>query len=167
MTDILHKLPEAFIITSDKKPKEGEDFLDEELRIGGRGYKTTDSMFKHCQKIIAQKDQIDFSALKEEEQKEIGWFDVEKLAESKRKTKYIDGSISNWTKNDWQSCYKEGFIEAFQKAQELLSDRRFSLEDMKLCYMQGWNRGRANESTEMNSYIQSISKKSWILVIFF
>jgi len=35
---------------------------------------------------------------------------IEDRAEIKRQTKYIDGSINAHTKNDWQSCYKEGFI---------------------------------------------------------
>jgi len=35
---------------------------------------------------------------------------IEEAAENSRKTKYIDGSITSYTRNDWQACYKEGFI---------------------------------------------------------
>ncbi len=42
-------------------------------------------------------------------------------------------------------------------------EKKYIEEDMKLCYMQGWNRGKENKSTEMNNYIQFISqsKTSW------
>mgnify|MGYP001278438971 CR=1 FL=1 len=49
-----------------------------------------------------------------------------------------------------------GFIEGFKAHKELSKDKLFTVNDMKLCYMEGWNRGRANTSTEMNNYIQSL-----------
>lgn len=36
--------------------------------------------------------------------------ELELEAEKLRQNQYIDGSITTWTKNDWQSCWKEGFI---------------------------------------------------------
>ena len=53
--------------------------------------------------------------------------EVERLAEKLRQTKYVDGSITTWTKNDWQSCWKEGFTEGYKKCQET---HHFSEEDM-------------------------------------
>ncbi len=49
---------------------------------------------------------------------------LEKIAELKRQEKYIDGSISTWTKNDWQACYKEGFIEGAEyQATQMYSEK--------------------------------------------
>jgi hypothetical protein len=65
-------------------------------------------------KVIAQQDQIDFSALTEEEQKEIGWFDVESILDEEYHNVdlcYLDFKI-----------YEQGYRNAFQKAQELLYD---------------------------------------------
>ena len=79
--------------------------------------------------------QIDFSVLKEEEQKEIGWFDVESEAERDwvykeygfevgyNPKRCVDGAIQ---KPKFINGYKKGF----QKAQELLSDIRFTEEDI-------------------------------------
>lgn len=36
--------------------------------------------------------------------------ELELEAEKLRQNQYIDNSITTWTKNDWQSCWKEGFI---------------------------------------------------------
>lgn len=36
--------------------------------------------------------------------------ELELEAEKLRQEQYTDGSITTWTKNDWQSCWKEGFI---------------------------------------------------------
>lgn len=54
--------------------------------------------------------------------------EVERLAEKLKQTKYIDGSITTWTKNDWQSCWKEGFKDGYNKSQETHPN---SDEDMK------------------------------------
>ena len=167
----LHKLPQGFIITS------GDDFHNdnlvpndfayhrgtkEVLQVISKNNETgswlcNDGTNRDCYKlfkVIAQQDQIDFSVLKEEEQKEIGWFDVEKLA----LLKYGEGkSISTISE-------REGFIEGFQKAQELLSDRRFTLEDVQLAFAKG-----ADYTTKPypqnvqfeNEYKQSLSQQSW------
>jgi hypothetical protein len=80
----LHKLPEGFIITSDEKPIKGDLCFDMEGNPGHKNQlyivkclRTSDDSYwvKHSKKLIAQQDQIDFSNLTEEEQKEIGWFD--------------------------------------------------------------------------------------------
>ena len=95
---------------------------------------------------------IDFSALSEEEQKEIGWFDVNKLV---KKEAPLSGNI-----------YLSGYKDGFQKAQELLYDKRFTLEDIMSAYEEG---ERKIEQMNQNSIsyktfdelIESISQKSW------
>lgn len=120
----LHKLPESFIVTSDKKIKVGDLYIVNLQHITGP-YDGHFTLGIDCKKVIAQQDQIDFSALTEEEQKEIGWFDW----------------ISNWEiiNNRLQNvggvnpyAYQKGF----QKAQELLSDRRFTLEEVGELFQQ-------------------------------
>jgi hypothetical protein len=158
MTYTLHKLPqEGFIVTSDEQIKEGDSFyrntgvisvMNKEL---SRYYESIKDLSAHNEyKLIAQQNQIDFSSLSEEEQKEIGLnqYDFAQMFYEILKKTY--------------PCFDE-WIEAkeYKKAQELLSDKRFTLEDMKLCYMEGWNIGRAKQSTNMNDYIQSLSQKSW------
>jgi hypothetical protein len=130
----LHKLPkEGFIITSDEKIKIRDIVYPKTQNIhGGNKISTVISFGKDCWsehiiteltdekgyhpshllKVIAQQDQIDFSSLSIEEQKEIGWFDVEKLAFEFEK---LQGNSYN-NEIDF-------FIGGFQKAQELLSDR--------------------------------------------
>jgi hypothetical protein len=80
----LHKLPEGFIITSDEKPIKGDLCFDLEGNPGHKNQlyivkclRTSDDSYwvKHSKKLIAQQDQIDFSNLTEEEQKEIGWIE--------------------------------------------------------------------------------------------
>jgi hypothetical protein len=82
---------------------------------------------------------------------------IEKVAESRRKEKYTDGSISNWTKNDWQSCYKEGFIDGTKfQAQRMYSDMQeyaeFCIEcdrkEMPLLLVQDWYEHYKNQNNE-------------------
>lgn len=97
----LHKLPEGFIVTSNEEIKEGDigfdglyifkclkPFIANETTSGKNipcfyielGKSPVFHETSYIKKVIAQQDQIDFSSLLEEEQKEIRWFDVEKLA---------------------------------------------------------------------------------------
>lgn len=165
----LHKLSERFLITSSNnlitsneknKIEVNDPFLhitnadysfhiciDRPAKQSVIGNNGIDYFLGNCKKVIAQQDQIDFSGLKEEEQKEIDWFDVQKLAQYYAKSR-VDVSTA------WGS-----YVDGFRKAQELLSDRKFTLEDMKKCFFNG---GYMKDENEWNHYIQSISKpKSW------
>ncbi len=124
----LHKLSEGgFIITSDEKIKDGDLLFNlkaktPELFVKDFKYDSNDVWYK---KVIAQQSQIDFSALSEEEQKEIGWFNTWDIAKNYVKTLGILGSdIDNVTSENL-------IVWGFQKALELLSDRKFTLEDVK------------------------------------
>jgi hypothetical protein len=87
MKTTLHKTPQGFVLTSDENIDYsiGTNYFNNVEKCFGKIiddihlYKIkTDSRFE---KIIAQQPQLDFSDLKPEEQKRIGWFDFEKLAE--------------------------------------------------------------------------------------
>jgi hypothetical protein len=142
----LHKLSEGFIITSDEEIKEGylgfdgfhtfkclKPFIANETTSGKNipcfyielGSTSAFHETSYIKKVIAQRDQIDFSALSEEKQKEIGWFDVEKLA--LKYAEYQFKGISD--KTEIFEC-KNDYLAGFYQAQELLSDRMFTLEDM-------------------------------------
>ncbi len=144
MKTTLHELPEGFIVTSDEVPKIGDKYFDtsdkESLNpIFERSMQI--GYYDNCLKVIAQQDQIDFSALKEEEQKKIGWFDIEKEAMS-----YLDRNYSlSYERTTWQKLHEKTYAAGFQKAQELLSDRRFTLDDMQgfvLWLNDNWRRGK-------------------------
>ena len=158
----LHKLKEGFIITSDEEIKE-EDLIYG-LFNGGVLLKSKINVPIHSQyykeyglKVITQQDQIDFSALKLEDQKEIGWFDVEKFA--------LDSYNKSYPNYEPVTDYKlvekyrsvEQFNNGFQKAQELLSDRSFTLEDIERAMIEGLSIEKFWEKC-----VQSLSQpKSW------
>jgi hypothetical protein len=168
----LHKLPEGFIITSHEDIQE-DDFVFANdtnviFRCNNHEANSAIPQFKNLyEKLIAQQDQIDFSALSEEEQKKIGWFDVDDMArrwctmQTTRSTDY------------WKSMVSV-YIKGFQKAQELLaSDRRFTLDDMKAIFYVGVQLGinqelhtqqhkpLQDEDKVFNRTVQSLSQKSW------
>lgn len=76
----------------------------------------------------------------------INQYNQEDMIHSHRVPEYIT------TKNLWK--------KGFNAHKKLVEKKLFTVEDMKLCYMQGWNRGRDNCSTEMNNYIQSLLPKN-------
>jgi hypothetical protein len=115
---------------------------------------------KQARKVIAQQDQIDFSFLSEEEQKRIGWFDVEELAKS------ANGYLP-YARDTKGISFDEGYKEGFQKAQELLSDRRFTLEDILDAWELGAKEGLPLTRKKKKELIQSLSKQSWNVEIEF
>jgi hypothetical protein len=161
----LHKLSEGYIVTSD------EEILPNTLYMNNGVLFTSDSVYdegnnpnnsnpkvtNHNFKVIAQQDQIDFSALKEEEQKEIGWFDTVKFAREEHKFNH---------KSVHEMSFVLGVEIGFQKAQELLSDRRFSLEDMfkvldLMKHIAKTSSNLAVMEVEGRRLIESLSQKSW------
>jgi hypothetical protein len=160
----LHKLKKGFIITSHEDIQE-DDFVFANdtnviFRCNNHEANSVIPQFKNLyEKLTAQQDQIDLSGLSEEEQKEIRWIDVEKLAKE---------MLPN--DSDWQRRFD--IIKGFQKAQELLSDRMFTLEDMRNAFQEGINKANDNfnpyhgidldkcEESKVQ-YIQSISQKAW------
>jgi len=158
MNYILHKLQEGFIVTS------SEVIFDKDLQFSERQsiFSKGDVPYGDTRKVIAQQHQIDFSALSGEEQKEIGWFDVEKI----QKEKFLEFRAMI-TETSEKNLFEIGIREGFLKAQELLSDRRFTLEDIKKAIRYGFDVGFcSNSSNKVKNDLQSeesfISQpKSW------
>jgi hypothetical protein len=168
----LHKLKEGFVVTSDEQPL--RDYKG--LMLNRVSLSLTNdmgvSLMEWFLKVIAQQDQLDFSTLSKEEQREIGWFDIEKFSKeaSKKKVKLIygerinNGDIDEYVKTGGlvivtigESLYKEGF----QKAQELQSDRMFTLKDISKA-MKYASEITNNKMKYMENYIESLSQpKSW------
>ena len=121
----LHKLPEGFIITSDEKINKGDIAFETLNKVLFTVLEENDYSNSSFKKVIAQQDQIDFSALTEEEQKEIGWFNIYKLFQEDSFEVGVDGHSALTT-----------YTAGFQKAQELLSDRRFTLEEVGELFQQ-------------------------------
>jgi len=130
----LHKLPEGFVVTSDQKDTIG--YLPvvltrfNELEETADGYDVYDHIQNGSKIVIALPDQIDFSSLSPEIQKEIGWFDVDKLALDS--IGVVENDVPHWrdfiSNEDYSSA--KGFKKGFQKALELLSDMTFTKKDM-------------------------------------
>jgi hypothetical protein len=121
-TYALHKLPEGFIITSNQQPVNGlylDTYINKVKNTNGAEY----GINEITKQVIAQQDQIDFSNLTEEEQKRIEWF-----------TQIIrNNAFEHANKHNKENCGHKlimAYIEGFQKAQELLSDKRFTTEDV-------------------------------------
>jgi hypothetical protein len=179
----LRRLTERFIITSDEEIKEGDlsimtnDFNDAylvdiikylkqnkefEVRLKKSPFNLNTCKEDKLKKVIAQQDQIDFSALSEEEQKEIGWVDIDFIV------KDICGYDKNipLPKNDNEVNIALDCLKRFQKSQELLSDRKFTLKDMKKAYIQGMENQTISMqgetySLDFETLIQSLSNSSW------
>ena len=168
MNYTLYKLETGFIVVSDEKPKVGEEIF----------YKNGDShhlacyqsyfdKYDWCKKLIAQEPNIIFSDLKEDEQKKIGWFDV-KSKVKEYVQELIDCKSVKEHERTWISAICHQF---FIKVQELLVDRRFTLEDMRNAFLAGREfednidldtKVRfAKPKYSFNKYISKLEDKSW------
>jgi hypothetical protein len=156
----LHKLPEGFIITSDELIKDRDFTLSPTDNKVFQMHKVFVSVdIENYKKVIAQQDHIYFSALSEEEQKRIGWFDVISLGEDATNLRILEHKTTSQVARQ----YYDGYLDGFQKAQELLSER-FTLEDVQIAITQAFLSGmeRIEEITDVqNHIIQSLSQKSW------
>lgn len=144
----LHKLPEGFILTSNEGIEIGNQVYPKTENIyGGNQISTCLSFGKGCWsehiiteltgeegyhpahllKVVAQQGQIDFSNLSEKEQKEIEWFDLEKLYPTGDK-----GAMSMPSTREINNSLRQ---EGFKKAQELLSDKMFTLDDISKIFI--------------------------------
>lgn len=155
----LYKISQGFVLASDE-------------RVTGKGYglefdllwqnpklfkwesDTACSPESNCRKVIALPGEIDFSGLSEANQKKIGWIDVEKLYPTGQA-----GLMSMPTRDEFNNSLRQ---EGFQKAQELLSDRKFTLEDINKAYDEGLIKYFNKDSgLSRKGFIESLSKNSW------
>jgi hypothetical protein len=135
----LHKLPKGFIITSDEEIKEGDLKYDIDGDIGTALGKDMRE-FAGDKKVIAQQDQIYFFSLPEEQLKKIGWFELNDLAFNDIK------GFKPITDHPFEARIRaEEWKKGFRKAEELLSDKMFTLEDMRRVMEQGILYGRKFE----------------------
>jgi hypothetical protein len=146
----LNKLPEGFIVTSDEGSKKGELTIFPTTENGRIVKLNTPKIAKsdyaansiYNLKVIAQQDQISFSEdIPEEKLREIGWYDFLKMGRdyaNKKWENYCDRENPTHEEQE-QDLFKkilgiEGstydWCKGFQKSQELLSDRRFTLEEV-------------------------------------
>lgn len=150
----LHKISEGFIITSNEKPKDGELVLpDSKIITPYREMYKGDEPLKCWLKVIAQQEQIDFSALSEEDCKKIGYFHYFKIISE---NKHLE-------KLGWE----KGFYDGVQEARQFLADRMFKQNDLIFMYNQGVSATRQSVDSYDNclSHIQSLSQKSWSIEI--
>lgn len=150
----LHKLPEGFIVTSDEKYEEGKKYNSFVYNEGI--VFETNRLLPQFKQVIAQQDQIDFSDLKEEEQKRIGFFDVEMFA--------LECYPINQFEDEFDYRFRFGFKSGFRKALELTSGIRFTEEDIARAFLKGCQSERmlSNRGKDLKNYIQSLSQlKSW------
>lgn len=135
MKATLHKLPEGFVLTSDEEIKSGSVYYDFDLKtiIQWKGmYAPATFHPNKCKQVVAHPHQIDLSGLKPEEQSKIGWWDVEKLAEELYpNSNKLAPHIHITPKIKKQSRHKQHFIKGFQAVLDLVSDGKFTVEDVK------------------------------------
>jgi hypothetical protein len=156
---ILHKLPERFIVTSNEKIQNNELYYvwgGIGKAIGIYTKKESDETNNDwCKKVIAQQDQITFSnEIPEDKLKEIGWLDWF----------YYWGNLNTKLKNVG-GVNAFGYEKGFQKAQELLSDRMFTLEEVKAAFRKGFTQRNEAKPNAMGDFLQSIQNKSWKIEI--
>ena len=114
MKATLYKLKEGYVLCSDKK----------------LNFNYNESMsFDDFLNVLSNNP--DFSELKEEDVKRIGWFDVEKLAENEYLI-HPNNDFLYGHSEDLQNAYKAGVWDGVKRNISLTADRRFTLEIEKL-----------------------------------
>ncbi len=154
----LHKLPQEFVITSNEVIEEKSNFLENNTiftcrNIFENGIEDDNGLLHktiNCKKVIAQQNKIDFSKLSQKDQDRIGWLDW-------RKYWNLD--------NNRYGAYSHSYFLGFKKREELLSDKKFTLEDMRFMYESGLDgigeNSEFNEVTYFDYLISKINSQSW------
>jgi len=149
MNTQLHKTQQGFIVTS------GDKIGEKDLILWDGKVKTAiDTSYSYpTQKVIAQQHQLDFSAISEEWCKKIGHFDTVKFARDEHKFNH---------KIIHEMSFVIGVEIGFQKAQELLSDKKFTLADIAIAFEAGRTFEHSNrKSLNQIEYIQSLTTTTW------
>jgi hypothetical protein len=153
----LYKIKQEFIVTSDEDLKIGDECVNpitnEFFKVTGLNQNINDK------KLIAQENQIDFTSLSYENQFKIGWFNVQQLSN-------IDVHIET----DYDKFFKEGYTKGFEKSQELLSNKKFTTDEVSLLFEKIKNSVpdlnlKKWDSNSLKPYLDSIlsKPKSWII----
>lgn len=88
-------------------------------------------------------------------------YDLMKLAEE-NSHKYYDVKTTDW------HCNYNGFFSGFQKALEILGDKKFTKEDMGRIMVYGYDKSTENEYLSripFDEYIQSLQQTEWDVII--
>jgi hypothetical protein len=136
------------ILVNDEKIEKGELYLNELYEIQKAMYNFYNH--KHLRKIIAQSPNIKLS---KELADELGWVDVEELAEEEHK--YNHKSVN-------EISFRLGVEIGFKAAQEL-NKKEYSEEDMKTAIRWGCNKTHL-KSNEVKVFIQSLQQPKQIKV---
>lgn len=187
MKATLYKLKEGLVLCSDEAIKEDElhiNLATLEVENASKNLSVNilsqnsfgDSVRSQYKKVLTQSPIL--SSLSPDKQKEIGWFDVEKLAKLAFKDKFKKSPIimgSMEADSAWLNTWANGF----QKHAELTADRRFTEGDLLkaislakvaktsdgLINMDNWisdGYEGAESAYSSKEIIQSLSKpKSW------
>ena len=176
----LHPTKEGFIVTSNEQFKIGDInvpsdviSINEFSNTSFEDLEVVNNKNNGYKKVIAQQDQLDFSEVPEERQREIGYFDVEKFANNCDKSNCRNFKREHTLTETYEGII-DGFKIGFQKHAKLTSDRRFTEEHIRKAIHFGIDRchyGLSHETpskhTIINEYIQSLSNQSWPVEIEF
>jgi hypothetical protein len=170
MKHTLHKTKTGFIVTNDVTPT-----FDNDILVNGKTYNNAICKYRPSpcpppyvsnldisKKLIAQEPQLNFSDLKEDDCKKVGWYDIESFA---KKSRTFINNLAYCCKGDTEEhIFDVGFNEGFQKCQELMSDRFTEKDMMDIAgYMAAADNKRPIHELkeEAIEYIKRKSNKSW------
>jgi hypothetical protein len=154
MKYILIKTDNSLILVSDEEIKEGEPFYDFQLNVVA--WKTNTGITHLTdKKVLSQSPK-----LSKEVADEIGWIDVEEMANEKYK--YCNKDNLDKITEDEIHNYKNGVKQGFQKAQEL-NQKKYSEEDLVKAMDKAREEiknsvGNIHYSFDYNTIIQSLSQ---------
>jgi len=143
----LHPLPQGYVLTSNEKiiigdkalikNRAGNQFLDTVSKVTDEGLWTCSDSYYYpykvdpdtfCFKVITQ--DFDFASLSPKDQKEIGVYYEPVVEAVNRAWSYLNALGYFTTPTNEGRVVENLLIQARVRSQELLSDRRFTLEDM-------------------------------------
>lgn len=149
------KLQDKFILVSDEEIREGDFIVSKDsiapLYIDGKINTVEMLLNNHWLKIISENP--DFSLLSEADCKKIGFIDVKKLA-------LEHGFV-------WENT-ESSARRVFEKWQQSLNDKKYSLEEMKIAFINGGSFTMQNYfgkiitlENSFNEFIQSLQQNVW------
>jgi hypothetical protein len=187
MKATLYKLKEGWVLCSNEEIKSGDTILHKShdvisihkareivgMSIVVGENKESSCWIDYSKKVLTQSP--DLSSLSPDEQKEIGWFDVEKVALEEYPVRICDSYdvLCHRVGDDMNEQNREHFIKGLKKHAELTADRRFTEDDMisfgKQCFYKGFNKCKNDDANSFTLWreeggilIKNIQQpKSW------
>jgi len=134
----LHKMVSGYILSLNGDIDDPYAIVNEEL---AKDYEWHKLSLKNCQAI------------------ELG-YDLDGLI-SESDTSHL----ARWTSDSHELMFDEGFKIGFQKALELMGDKKFSEEDINTAYSTGYEDGKRNENF-WGQLIQSLQQTEWEVEVY-